>query len=156
MKKLHLNKGLTFLGLLFLLLLTYFRENFLLEINANLAMETYNRAYFYWLSNFFREMRPELLLQWKWGLTIFFSVIITLVTTLSLHLWFKSTSFLKIVILFYIILLAVVCTLALFGFLTSSFNNVYFVLRKILGVVQSPLPFFAFFVLFYWSVINGK
>lgn len=152
MKKLNLNKGATFLGLLLLLLLTYFRENFLLEINAALALEEYSRAYSYWLSDFFKSMTLESLSNWKWGLTIFFSLAMTFTTIVSLYFWFKSVQLLKIIGMFYLGLFTVVCLLALGGIITNSFNEIYFVLRKILGVVQSPLPFFAFFVLFYWSV----
>ena len=152
MKKLNLSKGGTIFGLLLLLLLTYFRENFLLEINANLAMEVHDRAYSYWLSIFFKGMTPELLSQWKWGLTMVFSVTMTFITILSLYFWFKSVQMLRVIGLFYIMLFAIVCLLSLAGFLTNSFNTIYFILRKILGIVQSPLPFFAFFVLMYWSV----
>jgi hypothetical protein len=149
MKKLNLNKGATFLGLLLLLLLTYFRENFLLEINAALALEEYNRAYFYWLSDFFKGMTPENLSNWKWGLTIFFSLVMTFITIAALYFWFKSIRVLKILGLFYLVLFFVVCLLSLVGYLTNTFNELYFVLRKVLGVVQSPLPFFVFFTLFY-------
>tara|TARA_B100000809_G_scaffold249578_1_gene281078 strand:- start:2077 stop:2541 length:465 start_codon:yes stop_codon:yes gene_type:complete len=154
MKALNLNKGVAFFGLLLLLLLTYFRENFLLEINANLALEEYNRAYSYWLSDFFTNMTPELLSKWKWGLTMFISMIMAFITMVSLYVWFKSNQVLKIIGLFYVGLFICVCLLALVGYLTNSFNDIYFILRKILGIVQSPLPFFTLFTLFYWSSKN--
>lgn len=150
MKNHNLSKAGTFFCFLLLLLLTYFRENFLLEINASMALEEYNRSYSYWLSDFFENMTHELLIKWKWGLTMFFSVVMTFVTILSLYCWYKSIYLLKIVGLFYLVFLLIVCVLSLVGFVTNSFNDLYIVLRKILGLVQSPIPFFVFFVLFYW------
>ena len=38
------------------------------------------------------------------------------------------------------------------GELMADFNSVYFILRKLLGVIQSHIPYFAFFVLFYSSL----
>jgi len=152
MKQLNLNKGATLLGLLLLLLLTYFRENFLLEINASLASDALDRSQSYWLSGFFKNMTQDILIKWKWGLTMFFSVIMTFVTLLSLYFWYQSVQLLKIVGLLYLILFALVFLIALIGYLTSSFDVIYFILRKILGIVQSPLPFFAFFALFYWNL----
>jgi len=150
MRQLNLNKGVALLGLMLLLLLTYFRENFLLEINASLASKDFDRSNTYFLSDFFGNMSKDLLIKWKWGLTAVFSLLISLITILSLYCWFKSVKFFKLISLFYVTLFVIVCLLAFIGFLTSSFNEIYFVLRKIVGVVQSPLPFFAFFTLFYW------
>ena len=156
MKILNLNKKFAFLGLLLLLLLTYFRENFLLEINASLASDVFHRSNSYWLSDFFKNMTNDFLVRWKWGLTVFFSLLMSIVTLLSLYVWFKSISVLKIVGIFYFCLLFVLCLFAIIGYLTHSFNDIYFVLRKIVGVVQSPLPFFAFFTLFYWNFKNSQ
>lgn len=151
MKNLSYNKTVTFLGLILLLVLTYFRENFLLEINANLAMEEFDRSYSYLMSDFFKKMSPEYLKKWKWGVTIVFTGLMTIVTVLSLYSWFKSFQLLRLLGWFYLVLFMIVILLAFIGFLTNSFDDIYFVLRKFLGVVQSPLPFFTFFALFYWS-----
>ena len=99
-------------------------------------------------------MTPDILVKWKWGLTMLFSVIMTFVTILSLYFWFKSIRVLKILGLFYLVLFFIVCLLSWVGYLTNTFNELYFVLRKVLGIVQSPLPFFAFFTLFYWRAKN--
>jgi len=149
MRQLKLNKVVAFLGVFLLLLLTYFRQNFFLEINAILASEAFDRSNSYWLSDFFNNIPFANLLKLKWGLTMVFSIVMTAVTILSLHFWFKSIHFFKVVGLFYLVLFVVICLLALIGFLTNSFNDIYFALRKLLGLVQSPLPFFTFFTLFY-------
>jgi hypothetical protein len=145
------NKKVAFIGLLLLLLLTYFRENLLLAINANLALADFDRSYSYWFSDFFKDMPKGFLMKWKWGLTVFISVLMTVVTAVSLFYWFRSKQILKIVGILYAFVYLVLCLLALVGYVTNSFNEIYFVLRKILGIVQSPIPFFAFFTLFYWS-----
>ena len=152
MKQFNLNKVMTILGLFILLLLTYFRENLLLEINARLTSEVFDRSNSYWFLDFFKTIRNEELLKWKWGLTMLFSIVMSFVTIGSLYSWFKSLQLLKIVGIVYLILFSIVCILAIIGYSTNSFNDIYFVLRKILGIVQSPLPFFVLFALFYWDI----
>ena len=149
MKLLPINRIGPFFGLLLLLLLTYFRENILLEINANIASETYSVSYYYWFSDFFKKVSPELLVSWKWGVTVVFSLIMSFITILSLYSWFNSIQVLKIISFFYLGIFAFICLSALIGYLGNSFNDIYFILRKTLGVVQSPIPFFSFFALFY-------
>ena len=148
MKTINLNKVLTFIGLLLLLLFTYFRENFLLQINAFLAGKTHNRAYYYWLSDFFYNLSRADLTKWKWGLTFLFALLMSVVTIYSLHSWFKRMQFTRIISFFYIAAFSFVVLIAVIGFLSGSFNEIYFVLRKVLGIIQSPIPFFAFFALF--------
>jgi len=138
-------------GVILLLLLTYFRENILLEINANLALEEYNRAYSYWFADYFKGMSRDSLIKWKWTATIVFSFLMSAITICSLYIFFTSFNVLKRVLIIYLIIFIIGFLLAVIGYLTGSFNEVYFVLRKILGIVQSPLPFFAFFVLFYYE-----
>lgn len=147
----NLSKGFAFIGLVFLLLLTYFRENFLLAINASMALEEYNRSYFYWFSDFFQKMDSERLIFWKWGLTIVFSLVMSMVTIGSLYVWFRSVKMMKISVIIYLVFFSLVCLLMFTGYLADNFNGVYFASRKILGIIQSPLPFFTFFTLFYWS-----
>ncbi len=149
MSLLKLDKNFAFFGLFLLLLFTYFRENFLLEINATLAAESYNRSYIYWMSDFFRKMTHSELLRWKWGITIVFSVVMTFITVGSIHVWFRSANYLKTTITVYFLAFGLVSLIALIGYLTNFFEQVYPMLRKILGIVQSPLPFFTFFALFY-------
>jgi len=151
MKKLNLNKVATFLGLLLLLFLTYFRENFLLEINASLALDAHNRAYSYWLADFFQLQTQENLIKWKWVITIFFSSLMSIITMISLRFWFESNKFVKMIGLIYLFTFIFIVLLGMLGFLLGSFNDIYFILRKILGFIQSPIPFFTFFVLIYWS-----
>ena len=144
-----LNNFLALLGLLLLLFLTFFRENFLLAINATISGVEYDRAYFYWFSDFFKNISIKDLALWKWGLTIFFSIIMSLITLLSLYSWFQSKQLIKLTSLIYLGVFLFVVLLGGIGALLNNFDSVYIILRKILGVVQTPIPFFIFFTLFY-------
>lgn len=155
MRKQKANKIIvTFVGFVLLLLCTYFRENILLEINANLALAENNRSYKYWFSGLFKNMPTDMLVKFKWGVTLLFSIVMPIITIGTLYVWFKSIDVLRISGLFFLVLLIVVFIFAFGGYMFNSFGEVYFVLRKILGVVQSPLPFFALFTLFYWNFKN--
>ncbi|MGB0882631.1 MAG: hypothetical protein ACPGSO_06725 [Vicingaceae bacterium] len=103
------------------------------------------------MSDFFREQPIDQLQYWKWGLTFFFSGLMSLVTLISIHIWFKVTEYLKISLVFYFVTFVFVFVLAIAGYFVGAFDMVYPLLRKILGIIQSPLPFFFFFVLFYWK-----
>jgi hypothetical protein len=149
MKNWKLNNFLAIFGGFLLLILTFFRENLLLTINALIKSEVYNRAYSYWFSEFFKKVPFEYLKIWKWGLTISFSILMTIITLASLYSWFKSKQHLKFLILLYFGVFIGLFLIGSISFLLNSFDTVYFVLRRVLGVVQSPIPFFGFFILFY-------
>ena len=156
MKNLTQHKILIIIGTVLLLALTYFRENFLLEINAVIAGENYNRAYSYWLSDFFRNKKIEDLNFWKWGVTIVFSIVMSFITIFFIFNYFKSKVVLLLMTRVYIVVFSFVIILAVFGVLFGVFDLVYIVLRKILGVVQTPLPFFVLFSLFYFLNTQKK
>ena len=155
MRNWKINNGLTVLGVLSLLFLTYFRENFLLEINAALAHDVYNRAYFYWLSGFFQEKSIAELTEWKWGITLVFSLIMSIITIAALYAWHQSKELFKLTVLIYFIVFLFFVVIAICGMLFGEFSDIYFVLRKGLGVIQSPLPFFGFYVLFYKMKVSN-
>ena len=151
-----LNKVFTVFGVLLLLLCTYFRENLLLEINALINGEEISRAYSYWFADYFMTVPKSELTKWKWGVTIVFSLFMSVLTIISLHSWFKSILYSKLLVSLYLCLFMFVSILGGISYIFNFFDNIYFVLRLILGLVQSPLPFFVFFALFYLLSKNVK
>jgi hypothetical protein len=149
-----LNKGFTILGFTAILLCTYFRENILLEINALIDLKGEDRSFSYWFINFFKSIPVTQLNYWKWGVTFFFSALIPIITIISLHSWFQDEAYRKILVLVYIICFSFLILIGVVGILFNCFDLIYFLLRKVLGVVQSPFPFFCFFLLFYNKKIN--
>jgi hypothetical protein len=143
------NKIIAIGGVLLILILTYFRENLLLEINALVSGVQFDRSSAYWFFDFFKEMGPSILMRWKWGLTVFFSILITLLTIGSLYSWFGAIEMVKFLSKLYLLLFGGITIIALGGFLLNSFHTVYPGLRKILALVQSPIPFFLFYLFFY-------
>jgi hypothetical protein len=154
LKKFPLNRGYTYFGFVLLILCTYFRENILLEINALLAFKAGDRSYSYWFVSFFKSLPIKQLVYWKWGVTLFFSFIMSIITILSLYNWFKDLSSFKILTLIYLSSFGLLVIISGVAVLFNSFESVYFLLRKVLGIVQSPLPFFCFFLLLYKKKTN--
>jgi hypothetical protein len=145
MGKLSLNKGLAIAGFLLLLLCAYFREVLLLDINALIAakgMVTNNNE-----SLFNDFLIPELT-KWKWIVSIFFTVTISLLTIFSLYNWFKDLDYTKFIISLYIVASGIIVLVSLIAFLMNSFNAVSPFLRRIFGVIHSPIPLFIFFLLY--------
>ena len=134
-----------------LLMLTFFRENMLLAINALISHQQINRAYSYWFANFFKALPYTDLVKWKWGITAFFTLLMSAITIFSLHCWFKNQSMVRFLILLYGIVFMLLALLGGGAFLMGEFDAIYFVLRLIIGAFQSPLPFFVFFVLIYFK-----
>jgi hypothetical protein len=145
------NKWTSIFSILLLLFCTYFRENLLLEINAYIKDLEYSRAYSFWFSSYFSDLSKAKLYQLKWITTIFFSVLMSLLTIFSLHSWFLNKQFTQLLIFIYTILAGVILIISIIAFIVGEFSDVYFVLRKALGIVQSPIPCFAFFALFYYT-----
>jgi hypothetical protein len=141
------HKVIAILGVVLILTLTYFRENLLLEVNALLNGDQFDRSSAYWFFDFFKEMGQSNLIRWKWGLTASFSIAITVLTIGSLFLWFKSLELIKFISMLYLLLFGLMTVVALVGFLLNAFQSVYPLLRKALGLVQSPIPFFVFYLL---------
>jgi hypothetical protein len=155
MKILDLNKGYTVLGFIALLFCTYFRENILLEINALISVNKYDRSYSYWFVIFFKSIALERLVYWKWGVTLFFSVLMPIITILSLYSWFQNKAYRKILVIIYVICFCLLVIIAGIGFLFNCFDSIYFIIRRIIGIIQSPVPFFLFSLLFYHLEIKG-
>lgn len=141
-----------FIVLVFIIvLLTIIRENIFLEINALLNKETYNKAYFYWFSSEFKEFSDQRLYQLKWALTILFSLAISVLSILGIRVWFRSKEYTKLVIQIYLLIFTITFLVVFMVFTFESLKSYYFVSRKLIGFLQSPLPFFLFFALFFYQ-----
>ena len=139
------------LALLFLIaVLTFLRENLFLEINAILNHQEYNNAYFYFLYDFFKGLKAIELLLLKWGLTILFILLISFLTILIIHKWFKQQVFTKATIVIYLFIYLGLLLLVLFSKWLGFYENIFIFFRKIIGLLTSPIPlFFLFSVLYY-------
>lgn len=139
------------LALLFLIVgLTFLRENLFLEINAILNHQEYNNAYFYFLYDFFKGLKAIELLFLKWGLTILFILLISFLTILIIHNWFKQQVFTKATIVIYLFIYLGLLLLVLFSKWLGFYENIFIFFRKIIGLLTSPIPlFFLFSVLYY-------
>lgn len=138
--------------LLFLLIgiLMLLRENIFLEINAILNQDEYNKAYFYFFETQFQKMDTSQLILWKWVLTVGFIVAVSGITLVVIYFWFRDVNFLKTSLWVYGFLFTVLVILFSIFKLTNTFEQNYFILRKLIGVMHSPLLLFIFFTLFYY------
>jgi len=151
MKNPIIAKLLFFSGILILLVLTYYRENLALQINAYLNGEIFSRAYAYQFSNYFKTLPKNELKQWKWMVSIGFALVISVVTLLSLYSWFQSYSYIRFTVVIYLTVGIIFSLFAVIAYATHSFDEIYLLLRRVLGVIQSPIPLFIFFTLFYYT-----
>ena len=79
------------------------------------------------------------LLIFKWGLTIVFSILYLVNTSLILFLIFRSRKYVVITLLVYSLLFVVSIVAGAAGFIFTSFENVYPYIRTVLGIAQSPV-----------------
>lgn len=133
-----------------IVLLTIIRENIFLEINALLNKETYNKAYFYWFNSEFKELSSQNLYRLKWGLTILFSLTISVLSILGIKIWFRNREYTWLVIQIYLFIILALAFISAIVFIVEPLKSYYFVARKLIGFLQSPILLFLFFGLFYY------
>lgn len=124
--------------LLLLACLSYLREVLFISINAVIAGE----SYFYAKSTeieFFLEKSVETLIQYKYAMTIGFTIAFALLTILGLRLSFKNKLAFYFGIIIYSICLFIAVLLILYSIATNSFNSVYSSLRLIIEYLHNPL-----------------
>lgn len=136
-----------------ILVLTFLRENLFLEINSIINNQTYNKAYFYWFNDWFNQLSIVSLLRLKWLLTICFVLMVSSITALVIQINFRKDQ-LFFIIKLYLVIFVLLLVLSTFLWLSGGWNLGYFVLRKIIGVLQSPLPLFVLYPFMYFS--NNK
>jgi len=130
--------------------LTLIRENLFLEINAILNGENINRANFYLFYNYFDSFSLEKLSLLKWVFSIIFIVVIAGTSFFALHLWFEKKQYNKITGWVYLVVIAILLLLVVVTKLTGVFNDTYVILRKMIGFLQSPLPLFILFSMYFY------
>lgn len=130
--------------------LTLIRENLFLEINAILNGEYINRANFYLFYDYFTTFSLEKLSLLKWVFSIVFIIVIAGTSFLALHLWFEKKQYNKITGWVYLVVIAVLLLLVVVTKLTGVFNDTYVILRKMIGFLQSPLPLFILFSIYFY------
>lgn len=151
-----MSKKFAVLGFVLLLAFVFLRENMLLVVNAKLANKSNDWSYYYWVSDFFWGLENNKLYFLKWVVSISFTLAIALLTVFSLHVWFKNKNYLKFIINIYLVIFSIVLLIGVLGYLTVGFEVVYPILRRIFGIVHSPLPFIFLFLLFYKKDYDGR
>jgi len=143
------------LGIL-ILIISLLRENVFLELNAIIDKEPYNKAYFYFFQESFTQLPYQKLMQLKWLLTGGFSLLITILSYFTIYFLFRNKNFNKLALVFYasIFGLLMILTTVFYGF--NLFDNYYFILRKIAGFIQSPLPLLLLLILIIYLKSNIK
>lgn len=150
MKLTLINKFTCLVMLVIMIVAVFIRENVFLEINAILNGHTYNKAYFYFFDETLSQLSVKELLILKWVLSVAFISLVATFTYLIIKIWFKNATYTKIVVYAYAAITSI--ALSCYGVLSifSLYNDYYFILRKILGLAHSPIPFFVLFALFYF------
>ena len=144
-----MSKKLAVLSFVILFVFAFFRENMLLVINANLAEKQYDWSYYSWFSDLFMDLEKDMLYMFKWIVSILSTLIISVLTVFSLHNWFQNKIYFKLLITIYLFVFGTILVISMLGYLTVGFSSIYPLLRRIFGLIHSPLPFFFFFLLFY-------
>lgn len=147
---LNKNKQFSIFFVICILGLTFIRENLFLEINAILSNAQINRANFYLFFDCFATIPHPKLELLKWVLTFFFILAIDGLSLLVVHLWFYNKNYNKLFRLVFLIILAGLMISVAITMLLGKFLNYYFIFRKVIGFLQSPLPLFIFFSLYLY------
>jgi hypothetical protein len=151
MKLLPLNKIVSIIGVVLLLVAVYFRENILLQINSLLENDIYNYSLGFSFSSYIKQLSKADLYKWKWIISLSFTFFIAIMTIFSLHFWFKNKTTTKLILKIYLLVFSLICFIGVGGYLFNQFNEVYPFLRRMIGVIHSPIPFILLFILIYSS-----
>lgn len=136
--------------LVVILLLTLIRENIFLEINAIQQGLEVNRAYFYLFHDFFLGYTSSELNVIKVILTLLFSLVISLASYHIISTSFQNVLFNKITKYFYVFIFGFILLGSVVAKIVGIFPDTYFVFRKLLGFIQSPLPLFFLYSVFIY------
>jgi len=148
--KQHPKKIIAIILTLIVMGLTLIRENLFLEINAILSGENVNRANFYLFYDYFASFSIQKLSLLKWVLSIAFIVVMIATSYGALHFWYEKKQYNKITGWFYLVTIAVLLLLVVVTKVTGVFDDAYVILRKVLGFLQSPLPLFILFSMYFY------
>ncbi len=135
-----INKGVIFLFLLLVFGLTFLREILFLDINSVINNQDYNNTYSYFFHLKLIRLNSSEIIRLKWVLTFLFSITISGLSILVIYLWFKNSKNVKYAIFFFLFVYTSFVGVGFFLWYLNGLNEYYFVLRKITGFIQSPLP----------------
>ncbi len=147
----HLKNILLFILFTLIYLLGYIRETSFLVINSVLRNYSfpYNSAYVS-PPTYILEMSNGELIILKWALTLIFSLLFLGITLLTVHLYFKSKKFNRVIFYIYSLIITLSFVIYLFGVITGLKENCYTISRFIIGLVQYPILSLILFALFYF------
>ena len=148
-KRTLFNRVFIFIFFLLIFGLTILRENLFLDINSVIENYDFNSTYFYYFHSKLLNFNSSELFQLKWLLTILFSVVISGLSTLVISFWFRGGKILRYVIYVYVSICTFFIIAAFLLWCVNGVDEYYFVLRKITGFVQSPLPLIIMMPIFY-------
>ena len=146
------NKIFSWCFLVIILILVFLRENIFLEINALIDGHEFNKAYFYFFNEKLALLSKTDLIKLKWLFTILFIGLISTLSIVIIKLWFANKEYNRIMIWSYAVIFSLTTVLLLLFYSFNIYDQYYFVLRKIIGFINSPIPLFVFFSLFYYMI----
>lgn len=133
MKKLYWLFFLLILGIL-----SYFREVLFVSINAVIVGDN-----FFWAKttqiDFFLNKDSATLVKYKYLMTIGFTLLFALFSTVGLRVSFKDKVPFHFALLSYSLCFLVAAVVLLYSFVTNSFESVYSFLRLIIEYLHNPL-----------------
>jgi hypothetical protein len=129
----------------------YLRETLFVVINTVIHQYPfpYNPSYLK-PPNFLYQLSTSELITIKWLFTFFFFLVFMGLSLLAVHIYFKSKTFNKIVIVINTMLFIFAFILSLIGIVFNIFDEIYPLSRFLVGLLQSPLLTFSIFTLFYF------
>lgn len=137
--------------------LGFIRDYFFMNINwiyLNLTTGRPNQALdeFHFLLNW----TPAEIDLLKWILTFVFLSLFALLTFLINHIAFQNRNYNKITIITFIGITLVALIIYAFGLITNTGQQVYGIVRTLMGIVQSFMPAMFLFVLFKFLPEKNK
>lgn len=125
---------------LLIIALSFFRESIFININAHMWYLFYENDKTH-LASYLKFLKPfsyKEIYWFKWGLTIFFSILFLFFSNIIVFLVFKEKKFIHWTIFSYLVLILVAGMAYLTGVLFNSLEQGYLISRFFMGMVQSP------------------
>ena len=134
------NRILISVFVLLLIALSFLRESVFVNINAHIWYLFYENDKTHLISflSFLYPLSYKELYWFKWGLTVFFSMIFLFFSCIIIFLVFKEKKFIRWTIFSYIAVLLVAGIAYFSGSILNSIEQGYLISRFFMGLVQSP------------------
>jgi hypothetical protein len=132
-----------------IVLLGFVRDYFFMNINwiyMNLTNGRPNQALdeFHFLLNW----TPAEINQLKWVLTFLFTAAFFILTYLVIRIQFESKTYNKITLIVYLLIVSAALGLYFLSFVFGLSDNLYGVIRTLMGIAQSFMPLMILYILF--------